>query len=427
MKHKHQIDRRHFLRGAGVSLTLPALASLMPERASAAGAIAEEAPRRLVCIANSLGYWPDGFFPTTVGKDYQTTQTLKFIENHRDNFTVFSNLDDDGSGGHSGVGSFLSGIKIKEAVGFPEKNMSLDQRAAEHVGSVTRFPSMVTGVGEGSDLSWNRSGVRIPPVTNPARVFEALFVQADDVTRKAQHYRIGQNASIIDALVENAKSVERKLNTADRNKLDQYLTSVRDVERQLQMSQQWVDRPKPKPTIDPIRDAGQTHLECVPLFYQLMALALQSDSTRVATLETPIQLSLTGLTTLGYHRLSHHGKDPDTLKELAKVEAYLLKNFASFLDQMHSIPAEDGKSLLDHTLVVFGSGMGNASSHNNKRLPVVIAGGSMQHQGHVACPDRDGPHKIPLSNLWLSTLQWFGLEIDRFGKSTGTFSPMKLG
>ena len=425
MSSKQQVDRRHFLRGAGISLALPTLASLAPRQLSAAKPAA--VPKRLVCIGNSLGYWPGGFFPTVAGQNYQTTQSLKFIDHHREKFTVFSNLDDDATGGHSGVGTFLSGIKIQEAGGFPEKNMTLDQRAAEHVGSATRYPSLVTGLGEGADLCWNRSGVRIPPITNPARLFEALFVQADESVRKSQRYRIGQDASIIDALLANARSVKGRLNRADRNKLDQYLTSVRDVEKQLQMSEVWVDQPKPKPSIEPILDTGQTHLECIPLFYQLMALALQTDSTRVTSLETPVRLTLTGLTEMGYHGLSHHGKDPGRLKELAKVEAYLLKHFAGFLDQISDVVAEDDKSLLDHTLVVFGSGMGNGSTHSNKHLPVVMAGGGVQHRGHLVSPDRDGADKIPLSNLWLSALQWFGLETGRFGKSTGTFSLMNLG
>ena len=424
MSVKQQINRRHFLRGTGISLALPTLASL----ASSPLVAAEQSPvpKRLVCIGNSLGYWPDGFFPKVAGKNYQTTQSLKFIDHHREKFTVFSNLDDDATGGHSGVGTFLSGVKIKESAGFPEKNMTLDQRAAEHVGSATRYPSLVTGIGEGSGLCWNRSGVRIPPITNPARVFEALFVQADESVRRSERYRIGQDASIIDALLENARSVKGRLNQADRNKLDQYLTSVRDVEKQLQMSEVWVDRPKPKPTIEPILDAGQSHLECIPLFYQLMALALHTDSTRVASLETPVRLTLTGLSEIGYHGLSHHGKDPERLKHLAKVEAYLLKQFAGFLDQISTLSAEDDTSLLDHTMVVFGSGMGNGSTHSNKRLPVVMAGGGIEHRGHLVSPDRDGADKIPLSNLWLSALQWFGLEIDRFGKSTGTFSLMNL-
>ncbi len=425
MSEKHQLDRRNFLRGTGISLALPALASLASRQSLAADQ--QTVPKRLACVGNSLGYWPGGFFPTVAGKNYQATQSLKFVDHHREKFTVFSNLDDDARGGHSGVGTFLSGIKIQEAAGFPEKNMTLDQRAAEHVGSATRYPSLVMGIGEGADLCWNRSGVRIPPVTNPARVFEALFVQADASVRRSQRYRIGQDASIVDALLENARSVKGRLNKADQNKLDQYLTSVRDVEKQLQMSEVWVDQPKPRPTIEPIQDAGQSHLECIPLFYQLMVLALQTDSTRVASLETPVRLALTGLTEMGYHGLSHHGKDPSRLKELAKVEAYLLKQFAGFLDQLGDSPAEDGKSLLDHTLVVFGSGMGNASSHSNMRLPVLLAGGGIQHQGHLVCPARDGSGKIPLSNLWLSALQWFGLEVDRFGKSTSTFSLMNLG
>ena len=409
------LSRRRVLQGTGIALALP----LMESQLSRAEEKLDANPRRLVCIGSHLGYYPGNFFPKDAGLDYQISPTLQAVQRHRDDFTVFSNLDDGMTGGHNGVKAFLSGIRKDESSGFPDKNMTIDQVAAEHVGAATRFPSITAGLDNGTDLCWTRSGVRIPPVNNPARLFEALFVQSDAASIGKERTRLTDRASVLDALRESAGKLERQLSAADRQKLDQYLTSVRAVEKQLQMSQVWLDKPKPTSPIDPVVDQERMHIEEIPLFYDLLTLALQTDSTRVATFEIPMGFRTSELEVGSYHGLSHHSKSEERLGQLQIVEVYLMKQFAHFIDQMKEA------QVFDHTAVVLGSGMGNGSSHSNRNLPVILAGGGMKHQGHMVCPVEE--HKrVPLSNLWLSTLQWFGVEADRFGKSTGTFSPMNL-
>ena len=409
----HSIDRRSFLQGVGVALALPMLES------RARGAQPQR-PRRILAIGNHLGFYPPAFFPKAAGADYVSSQTLKNIEKHRKDFTVFSNLDDGANGGHAGVHAFLSGgIRKEESKGFPEKNVSLDQVAAEHSGSAARFPSITAGLAEGTDMCWTRTGVRIPPVNNPARLFQALFVQSAKAEREVERQRLGHRGSVLDALRESAKSLHGNLNNADRDKLDQYLTSVRDVERRLQMSEAWLDKPKPKPGIDPIADEERMHIEELPLFFDLLTLALQTDSTRVATFEIPIGFTTSDLdnVTSGYHGLSHHSKGENKLEQLKVVEDYIFTQVNRLFDGLQEA------KIFDDTLVVMGSGMSDGSKHSNKDLPVLLAGGGLKHQGHVVCP-ADKHKRVPLSNLWLSSLQWFGVERERFGKSSGTFSHM---
>lgn len=411
------LDRRRFLQGVGVTLALPFLES---QFTATLAAQPKPTPRRLVCIGNHLGFWPEGFFPQEVGQGFKNGLTLKPLDRHRGDFTVFSNLDDGNRGGHAGVHAFLSGIRKEESAGFPDKNMTLDQVAAEHSGSDTRYPCITAGLEGGTDLSWTRAGVRVPPVNNPARLFQALFVKSDAAGRKAERIRLLHRASVLDALRASAKALNRKLNAADRNKLDQYLTSVRDVERRLHMSVEWLDRPKPRSPIDPVLDEERMHTEQMPLFYDLLTLALQTDSTRIVTFEIPLQFKTSELNVGSYHGLSHHGKAEDRLQQLQVVEKYLLSQFARFLDQLKAA------QVFDDTLICFGSGMSDASKHSNRNLPVLMAGGGLRHRGHIACPEED--HKrVPLSNLWLSTLHWFGVEAERFGKSRGTFSPLRIG
>lgn len=410
------IDRRHFLRGLGMALTLPAFESL---NVGLAASVPSDAPRRMICIGNHLGFWPGGFFPTTDGHDYAMSMTLTPLQKYRGDFTVFSHLDHGVKGGHGGVHAFLTGVKKEESAGFPEKNISVDQVAAEHVGSTTRFPSITAGIGGGTDMCWNRAGVRLPPVENPARLFEALFVEPNASAKASERERLSNRASVLDALRESAKQLGGNLDASDRSKLDQYLTSVRDVERRLQMSEAWLGKPKPKSPINAVQDEERMQIEEVPLFMDLMTLALQTDSTRVATFEIPMGFHSTELGVSSYHGLSHHSKAEGKLEQLQVVEKYLMTQFAHLFEKLKEA------GLMDKTLVVIGSGMGNGSSHSNRDLPVILAGGGLQHQGHVVCPEADSK-RIPLSNLWLSALQWFGAERERFGRSTGTFTPMKI-
>ena len=413
----HSIDRRRFLQGAGLSLALPLLKSGTPRACAAAPG---ERPRRILAIGNHLGFYPQAFFPEQSGMDYRSSPTLKNIEKHRKDFTVFSNLDDEAHGGHSGVHAFLSGgIRKEESGGFPEKNISLDQVAAEHSGSTARFPSINAGLEGGTDMCWTRTGVRIPPVNNPARLFEALFVESSKAERDLERKRLGHRGSVLDALRDSAKSLHGNLNKADRDKLDQYLTSVRDVERRLQMSEVWLDKPKPNPGIDPIADEQRMHIEEMPLFFDLLTLALQTDSTRVATFEIPMGFTTSDLdnVTSGYHGLSHHSKGENKLEQLKVVEDYIFTQVNRLFDSLQEA------KIFNDTLVVMGSGMSDGSQHSNKDLPVLLAGGGLKHQGHVVSP-ADKHKRVPLSNLWLSSLQWFGVERERFGKSNGTFSQM---
>ena len=377
-------------------------------------------PRRILAIGNHLGFYPPAFFPKAAGADYISSQTLKNIEKHRKDFTVFSNLDDGAHGGHSGVHAFLSGgIRKEESGGFPEKNISLDQVAAEYSGTIARYPSINAGLGEGTDMCWNRTGVRIPPINNPARLFEALFVERSKSERDLERMRLGHRGSILDALRESAKSLHGNLSNADRDKLDQYLTSVRDVESRLQMSEVWLDKPKPRPGIEPIADEERMHIEELPLFFDLLTLALQTDSTRVATFEIPMGFTTSDLdsVTLGYHGLSHHSKGENKLGQLKVVEDYIFSQVDRLFNGLREA------RIFEDTLVVIGSGMSDGSKHSNKDLPVLLAGGGLKHQGHLICP-AETHKRVPLSNLWLSSLQWFGVERERFGKSTGTFSQM---
>ena len=412
LMNSYSIDRRKFLQGMGVTLALPWLESSMMA--------APTRIKRLVCFGNHLGFYPEAFFPKNSGADFIISPTLKHIEKHRKDFTVFSNLDDGTNGGHAGVHAFLSGgIRKEMAAGFPEKNISIDQVAAEHVGSATRFPSITAGIDSGTNMVWKRSGVSVPPINNPAQLFRALFVDQNNASRVMQRKVLLHRSSVLDALRESAKTLNRKLDASDRDKLDQYLTSVREVERRLQMSREWLDKPKPKSPIKTIGQAERQHIEEMPLLCDLLALALQTDSTRVTTFEVPISFRTSELNVGGYHSLSHHSKSEDRLGQLQKVEKYWMEQFGFFLNRLKE------KKVFNDTLVVLGSGMSDGSRHSNRDLPVLLAGGGIKHEGHLICP-AEGSKRIPLSNLLLSTLQWFGCDRERFGKSTGTFSPMQI-
>ena len=412
LMNSYSIDRRKFLQGMGVTLALPWLESSMMA--------APARIKRLACFGNHLGFYPEAFFPKNSGADFIISPTLKHIEKHRKDFTVFSNLDDGTNGGHAGVHAFLSGgIRKEMAAGFPEKNISIDQVAAEHVGSATRFPSITAGIDSGTNMVWKRSGVSVPPINNPAQLFRALFVDQDNASRVMQRKVLLHRSSVLDALRESAKTLNGKLDASDRDKLDQYLTSVREVERRLQMSREWLDKPKPKSPIKTIGQAERQHIEEMPLLCDLLALALQTDSTRVTTFEVPISFRTSELNVGGYHSLSHHSKSEDRLGQLQKVEKYWMEQFGFFLNRLKE------KKVFNDTLVVLGSGMSDGSRHSNRDLPVLLAGGGIKHEGHLICP-AEGSKRIPLSNLLLSTLQWFGCDRERFGKSTGAFLPMQI-
>jgi hypothetical protein len=421
-----KLDRRRFvLRSLGASLALPALPSLFAQSASAAVEVTKGAgpgARRFVGIGNLLGYQQKHFFPETAGSAYELTRLLEPLAENRSRMTVYRGLDHGVKGGHFAVHSFLSGVLNSEAQNRPDGNVSLDQFIADEVGGQTRFPSLTVGseggIHGGCQLAWTKSGVRVPPITGPAELFERLFV-SDSPERRARRARENQlQTSILDPLLEDAKQLANRVNHEDRQKLDEYFSSVRDVEKRLQMRHRWVDLPKPAAPFK--KPANRNTVEDLPLLYELIALALQTDSTRVATLEIggcflPQHLGIDQ----AYHGLSHHGNDESAIGHLLTLETYQIQHFGKFLSRLAAIK-DGGSSLLDSTTVLFGSGIGNANNHTNNDLPIVLAGGGYQH-GQFKKIEPKGQSKIPLCNLFLDIAQRMGVEAESFGSSTGTF------
>lgn len=419
------MQRRSFLKGAGVCIALPALESL--PRLSAAGKKAAP-PRRMVCVGNEFGMYPGAFWPETTGADYEITPLLKPLEAHRRDFTLFSHLDHGLKGGHFAIHGFLTGVKAAEGKSMEEGGISLDQKAAEFVGSQTRFASLNVGSEDGlhggCQMSWTRTGTRVPPMPGPRELFRALFVQDDGQAKAKAKDRIRLQHSILDMVRDDADSLKKRLSKADSSKLEEYFSSIRDVETKLDFDQQWQDIPKPKPPIDEPRNEGLT--KDLPKIYDLLALALQTDSTRVATLEVGGSFAASDLgIQRGYHSLSHHGHKQENIDLLTQIELYQVEQVARFIEKLKSIeePNSDG-TLLDNTMVLFGSGMGNGNAHTNTDLPLVLAGGGFRHGEHRSYPE-ESRKRVPLCNLYLSMLQQFGVETDSFSLSTGTLNGLE--
>ncbi len=264
----------------------------------------------------------------------------------------------------------------------------------------------------------------MPPIPGPRELFRALFVQESEGAKRRAKERIALQGSILDAVLGDAKSLNRKLSKDDNEKLDEYFSAVRDVESKLKMDQQWQDVAKPRVEMEEPENQGLTR--DLPAIYDLIALALQTDSTRIATLEVGKGFAASDLgINRGYHSLSHHGKDPDNIKLLVEIEMYQMEQYARFLSKLDAIrEAESDETMLDRTMVMMGSGMGNANSHTNHDLPILLAGGGFKHGEHKNYPE-ESAKRVPLCNLYVSMLQRFGVETDRFGAGTGTLTGLK--
>jgi hypothetical protein len=416
-----QFDRRRFLRASGVCLALPALAGLAP-RARGAQTVPK---RRLVAINLGLGFLASNFTPAQAGRDYEATRYLRLLQDFRQHFTVISgtshpNVD----GGHHAERSFLTAAPHPGSPSF-KNSVSVDQLAAEKIGLQTRFGSLALSTGN-LGLSWSRSGVEIPAITRPSVVFARMFLEGDAAEKAAIRKWLAQGRSILDLTLDNATSTRQKLGQRDREKLDQYLTAVRETEVKLQKAEEWEARPKPKPPGPPPTDI-ENMADCIGrtrLLYDMVHLALASDSTRIVTICQP-QFNpappIEGVSE-GYHNLSHHGQDPGKIAQLTLIEVEQVKAFRDLLAKLHAAD-EDDASLLDRTTVLLGSNLGNASSHSNENLPIIVAGGGFRHGQHLAF----NPSKnVPLPNLFVTILQRLGLEIDRFGSSSGTLTGLEM-
>jgi Protein of unknown function (DUF1552) len=424
------IARRSFIKAAGLVVGLPLMESLTKDLFGCAPLGAAEPPiakadgMNLVCIGNLLGFHAPSFFPKTAGTDYDHPFLLEPLKSLKADISLHGGLDHGVKGGHFAVHTFLTGVLSSEAKGMPDGNISLDQRAAEAVGGTARYPALTVGseggIHGGCQMSWTRSGSRVPPITTAKELFTKLFVNDSAADQAAISERLRLKHSILDVVNVEAKAVGKQLSTQDTRKLDEYFTSVREVERKLSQMEVWGKVPKPTSELPMPTKASM--VQELPLLYELIILALRSGSTRIATLEIGGDYNTRDFEIAeDYHLLSHHGQLEERIKKLTTVERRQIDDFAGFLTKMKAVSDKDGKSLLDRTIVLFGSGMGNANNHTNTNLPIILAGGGFKHGSFTQHADPAGKRK-PLCNLFLTALQRFGVAVDRFGTSTGTLA-----
>jgi hypothetical protein len=420
-----QTSRRAFLRGSGVALALPFLESMLPTRGLGADATGKGgAPRRMVCICNAYGLYGPALLPENTGRDYTLSPYLEILKEHRNDFTLFSGIshpNQAGADGHASEVTWLTSVAWPGLSGF-RNTVSLDQLVAEKIGSETRYPSLVMGTYGERSISYTRSGVMIPAETKPSTVFAKLFLKGSPDEIKGQMQKMQEGRSIMDSVLGQAKTFGRRVGTADRAKLDEYYTSVREMELRFAKALEWAQKPKPAMAAAPPKDITDDRdmIGRLRLLLDLVPLAVQTDSTRLFT------IMVNGLSTaplvpgvsFDHHGLSHHGREPGKVDQLRRIEE---AQFAAVRDLIATLAKKEeaGRRLLDSTMVMFGSNLGNANSHEPTNLNIVLAGGGFKHAGHVAF---DQKNNTPLSNLFVTMLQRMNIETDRFGSSRGTVS-----
>lgn len=421
------VQRRRFLRGMGVMFSLPVLECMTPVFSRAA---ASKTPKRMLLISNNLGVLPQHFFPQDKGTGYALSPYLKELAAFRNDFTVFSGLSHPAVvGGHSTENCFLTAARDPTRSGF-RNSISLDQFAIEKIGQQTRFPTLNLGVNidkANRSLAWTRDGVLLPAEDSPASLFRKMFIQGDANEVAARLKRLKERGSVLDAVSDDMRDFQRGLGSQDRSRLDQYLTSVRELEERLVISGEWEKKPKPQTQAKPPQDIPDKakFFPKIQLTLDMARLAFESDSTRIITLmvdafATPVfEIGENQRSMDGYHNLSHHGQSKAKLAELEKIDLQQMRHLRDLLAALAATPAADSSRLLDHTMVLYGSNLGDANVHNNTNLPILLAGGGFKHGRHLAF---DRIRNTPLSNLFVSMLQQLGAGTDKFGSSSGAIS-----
>ena len=420
------LNRRRFIRGAGVTLALPLLEGIRPTLAKTSE---KQPPRRMLLISNNLGVLPKQFFPQVSGHDYELSPYLQNLAEFRRDFTVFSGLSHpDVDGGHSTENCFLTAARGPTKSGF-RNTISLDQFATEQLGPVTRFPTLNLGVNidkANRSLSWTRDGVLLPAEDSASALFRKMFVQGDPSAVKQQLHKLDERASILDTLLDDTRQVKRALGRDDQSRLDQYLNSVREIEQRLDVSRQWELRAKPTTEQQPPQDIHDQKLffEKFELMLSMARLAFESDSTRIITLMVdafatpPFKLHSDQKTTDGYHNLSHHGQSETKVQQLIDADNQQMVLLHKLFSQLAET-RENQERLLDSTMILFGSNMGDANTHVNTNLPILLAGGGLKHGQHLKF--RHDQNR-PLCNLYVTMLQRLGIETESFGSSNGTLN-----
>ncbi|MCC9599856.1 DUF1552 domain-containing protein [Stieleria sp. JC731] len=432
MRIANKLRRRTFLHGLGTTIALPWLES----KASAAELAGEIVPRMGMFYfgtgMNMRQFYPEGF-----GKDASFSRILKPLEKHRENLTVLSGTYLEHGGGHDGAYPFATSIARGE-----KQVASPDQLAARIHGAKTRFPSLQLsvkrGTGFGSQalatISWNEQGVPLAAENDPKLIFNRLFRADSQSDRAEMDIGFRQRRSVLDAVLDDARQIQKQISQDDRRQLDQYFHSIREVEQSLAREIDWADKPKPKPGLNELGDYENAvtpegngkflYDDYAKLMYDLITLAFQTDSTRVISYVVRTELA-GGVypefgVSKGYHELTHHGNDPSNLEQLAKVDTIYMKHWSYFLDRLDSIREGNG-TLLDHSMLGFSSGMG--IGHSKAILPTVLSGGEalgIKHQTHLQLPEN-----TPLSALWQTMAEKMGVKAsESFQDSPGVIEEL---
>lgn len=424
------ISRRTVLKAAGATVALPMLESMFPARAATAD---DAIPARMCVCHYGVGMNIRQFFPKETGAGCELPRIVKPLERHRQDMTILSGTFLEHGGGHHGDYTFLTGAPGFKSTGIIN-SISADQVAARHFAKATRFPSLQFSINRGtnygalglSTLSWNANGIPLAAENDPSVIFSRLFKV--DSRRESARRKDGfrRHGSILDYVRDQAKQLERTVSSRDRVKLDEYLTSVREIESQLQRNVDWSTKPKPNVELDGLGDYTRPMTSTSPgfdysvyqkLMFDLVALAFQTDSTRVITYNIRTEggeIFPVHDVSKQYHALTHHNNDPKNLDELAKVDEINMGFWAGLLDRLKSIQDADGRPLLDRTMLAYSSGMG--IDHSRDRLPTAIFGGralGMKHQTHLDLGNK------PLSTVWHTMLDRMGIEMDTLQDSKG--------
>lgn len=411
-------NRRTILKGIGGALTLPLLETLSFGAPSPASV-----PTRFLVVGNPFGAHPEHFFPKNFGKDFSISPTLKPLEWLKDRLTVISHTDHNMVSGHGREIAFLSGVLPTDAQAFPEKNMSLDQLFARHVGSQVRYPSVGASLDGGISMSWTANGVMKRPIETPQKLFDHLFLNLTEQEKANRRELLQRNGSILDTVGSQFDGLLKKASRFDRERLDQFQTSVRELEGTLVNRETWLEKDKPSYDITGRFDSEFAVQNDYDAIFDMIAYAFETDLTRVASIEFPATVKFTDLDGVNrsYHGCTHNGKKEDVTAELVAIETFQISRLSSCLRKLDSIKEPNGEgSMLDHTIVLFGSGMGYGGTHSNRNLPIMVAGGGFKHRGHVDARDTSGKN-MPLCNLYVTLMQQFGIERDKFNTSTGSF------
>jgi hypothetical protein len=414
---KPSLKRRRFLRSGGVLMALPMLEAI-PTTVRASDQSDASKVKRFVCLSNNYGVYQKAFFPSTAqsGSNYELPETLTALAKHRKDCTVFSNLDHGFTGGHQGVPVLLSGVRPVLAHNYSEGNISLDQKLAEHHGAATRFPSLTLGCRERNLLSFTRTGVQVPSI-DLRSAYRKMFYEDSAEAKIARKKQFERHASILDVVSDQAKAMDLQISQNDRRKLAEYFDSVRTLEQKITQQEPWIQRPKPKTdTKEP--NPGNGTEEQLKAMIEIIALALQTDSTRAVTMTSGFVNGDFGLTG-GYHGFSHHGERDEPVAALKKIEGFQISMMSYLIDLLKAQQdLINGGTLLDHTAILFGCGMASGT-HSTTNLPLVLAGGGFKHGEHKVYPEANH-QRVPAANLLLSILQNSGLEIEQFGSSNGS-------